>query len=121
MMDLSFEVFARTNLARCNHWHPTGITEWTLPEWAGDLPAGLGRQAALAEPEKPRRLPSVEELAEKSAVGMRWLAYARVKDLRPCSREDADVAKVLLEESDVGATDRAVADNTRRILAGFRS
>ncbi len=31
---LSFATLRRINLERCGHWHPTGLTEWSLSDWA---------------------------------------------------------------------------------------
>lgn len=39
---LTFAAVSRTNLRRCQRWHPGGITSWSLSDWAVALAGELG-------------------------------------------------------------------------------
>jgi hypothetical protein len=46
---LTFLDVAVVNLERCNVWHPQGITEWTVLEWAGAMCGEAGEAANVAK------------------------------------------------------------------------
>jgi NTP pyrophosphatase (non-canonical NTP hydrolase) len=56
------DLFA-VNVARCAHWHPQGLEEWSALEWAGAMTGEAGEAANAAK--KLKRLdtsiPSINE------------------------------------------------------------
>lgn len=47
--DLTLERVSRTNLERCLEWHPGGLTDWSLLEWAGAMCGEAGEAANEAK------------------------------------------------------------------------
>ena len=40
--ELTFRRVSEANLARCNHWHPGGITDWGVVDWSNAMAGEAG-------------------------------------------------------------------------------
>lgn len=47
--DLTLERVSRTNHERCLEWHPGGLSDWSLLEWAGAMCGEAGEAANEAK------------------------------------------------------------------------
>ena len=46
-MPLTFDEFRAANVARCDKWHPQGITSWSPSDWLTAVTGELGELASL--------------------------------------------------------------------------
>lgn len=80
---LTFETLREVNLSRCNRWHPGGIEDWSLSDWACAMGGEVGEvcEAVQAVNEaQRRRLPGGDPKADCEADVKRRVDLGRALD-----------------------------------------